>query len=55
MVFTSHKNPFSLIVMQYLFKNMLPLDRKIKVSVAEKSGDGKKKFPLAGIRLFFKN
>ena len=49
------ENPFSLIVMQYLFKHMLPLDRKIKVSVAEKSGDGKKKFPLAGVRLFFRN
>ena len=49
--------------MQYSFKNTFPLDENIKISVAGESENGRKKvistsqkmFPLAGIRLFFKN
>ena len=49
--------------MQDLFKNKIPLDGKIKLSVAGVSENGRKKwfwiaenqFQLAGIRSFFKN
>ena len=42
------ENPFPLTVMQCSFKNTFPLERKIKVLVAEESENGRKKgFPLA--------
>ena len=49
------ENPFPLTAMQYFFKNLFPPERKIKGSVAREPEHEKKKFPLAGRRLFFKN
>ena len=39
------------------FKHTFPLDKKIKLAVAGESQNRRRKklFPLAGIRLFFKN
>ena len=48
------ENPFPLTVMQYPFNNTFPFDIKVKLSVAGESEIGKK-FPLAGISLFFEN